>query len=99
MLNLKEKNIRTKSTHLAINPLAKVSMIMQATATHDSDTRQSLFTCLGHLGQRDKQGSFLIFCHASQGGQGKYISDECHMSLLLMFFLTIFAINDQLTHS
>jgi hypothetical protein len=99
MLNLKKKYIGTQSSHLAIFPLAKVIMITPAIATHYSDTRQSLFTCLGHLGQRDKQGSFLIFCHASQGGQGKYISDECHMSLLLMFFLTIFTINDQLTHS
>ncbi len=34
-------------------PLAKVSAIMLATATRDRDTRQSLLTCLGHLGRRN----------------------------------------------
>ncbi len=42
-----------KGYFLAIFPLAKVSAITPKTVTRDSDTRQSLLTCLGHLGQHD----------------------------------------------
>jgi hypothetical protein len=36
-------------------------------------TRDSHYsTCLGHLGQRDRDRIISIFCHTAQGGQGKY---------------------------
>ncbi len=40
-------------TDKAVFPLENVSMIMPATAKHNSDTQQSLLTCLGHLGWHD----------------------------------------------
>jgi hypothetical protein len=44
---------KTFYSRKAVFPLAKVSTITPATVTCDSDTRQSLLTCLGHLGWRD----------------------------------------------
>jgi hypothetical protein len=44
--------------------LAKLS----ATATRDSQ----YCTCLGHLGRCNTYRIVFIFCHATQGGQGKY---------------------------
>jgi hypothetical protein len=38
--------------------------------------RQSLFTCLGHLGQGETDRIVSISCRVTQGGQGKY----SHMS-------------------
>ncbi len=58
-------------------PLAKFSMIMPATATHD-------YTCLSHLGWCNTDKIISIFCCAAQGGQGKYMP-VCHLLLSLMF--------------
>ena len=46
----------------------------------DSDTRQSLRTCLGHLGWSNRDRIISILCHAAQGGQGKYkcVAVTCH---------------------
>ncbi len=59
---------------------------MPATVTRDSH----YCTCLGHLGWQDTDRIISIFCHAAQGGQGKYSSD-CRVSLLLTILLTNFA--------
>ncbi len=46
----------------------KQSIILRCLWTHDSH----YFTCLGHLGWHDTDRTVSIFCHAVQGGQGKY---------------------------
>jgi hypothetical protein len=53
--------------------LAKVSTIMLAAMTRSSDT---LVLALATLGGMTEIGSFLFFCRAAQGGQGKYSSDS-----------------------
>ena len=78
--------------------LAKVSTITPATVTLDSDTRQSLLTCLGQLGWCDTDRIVSISCRASQDGQGKYChiaEGDCHVLLLPMVSLTNVAnVND-----
>jgi hypothetical protein len=71
-------------------PLAKVSAIMPATMTHDSN----YCTCLGQLGRCNRDRIISILCYATQGGQGKYSNDFC-VSLLPTVLLTNFAnVND-----
>jgi hypothetical protein len=57
-----------------IGNVEKVKML--ATVTRVSH----YYTCLGHLGCHDRDRIIYTYCHAAQGGQGKY----SHMSLLLV---------------
>jgi hypothetical protein len=48
---------------------------------HDSYVTVTTVLALATLGGTTQIGSFLFFCHAAQGGQGKYSSDS-HVAVM-----------------